>query len=297
VKLLVLAMPGNRRTAAALCEHSGAELGSLEVRSFPDGESYVRIVDDVAGRKLALVCTLDRPDAKIPSLLFAAAAAKDLGAKALYLVAPYLCYMRQDRRFRDGEAVTSAYFARLIGSWFDGLVTVDPHLHRHASLGEIYSIPAIALQSAPLLSEWIERNVEAPLLVGPDSESEQWVESVARRAGAPYVVLRKTRRGDREVAISIPDVSPWRDRTPVLIDDIVSTARTMIEAVRRLRAEGLAAPVCVGIHAVFSGSAEADLRAAGATRVVTCDTIAHPSNVVSTAALIASGLVRLVGRD
>src|SRR5690606_18318447 len=99
-------------------------------------------------------------------------------------------------------------------------------------------------------SSWIA-GLGDPLLVGPDSESGQWVSAVARAAGVPYIVLRKTRRGDHDVSVSVPDVERHRHRTPVLIDDIISTARTMIETVVHLKRAGLRPPVCIGVHAVF----------------------------------------------
>jgi ribose-phosphate pyrophosphokinase len=142
------------------------------------------------------------------------------------------------------------------------------------------------------VAEWIQAEIERPLLVGPDSESGQWVADVARRASAPYVVLEKTRRGDRDVEVSVPDVERWRDRRPVLVDDIISTARTMIETVRRLKSADLPAPICVGVHAVFAGDAYRDLRAAGAERVVTTNTIAHESNQIDVSAAVAAAVGR-----
>lgn len=291
--LLLLALPGNERLtdllerALADAEPNGeraaqprAERGTFTLRRFPDGESYVRVETSVRGRDIALVSTLDRPDDKLLSLLFLAATARDLGATSVGLVAPYLAYMRQDRRFNDGEGVTSAYFASLLSRSFDRLVTVDPHLHRRSSLGEIYSIPTEVVHAAPKVAEWIRRSVRQPLLVGPDSESAQWVAAVADMAGAPSIVLEKVRRGDRDVSVEVPDVERWRGHTPVLIDDIISTARTMIETVRHLGSAGLVAPVCVGVHAVFAADAYDELRAAGAATVVTCNSIPHVSNAI-----------------
>ena len=107
------------------------------------------------------------------------------------LVAPYLAYMRQDRRFKPGEAVTSREVAQLLSGAFDWLVTVDPHLHRYTSLAEIYRIPTHVTHAAPLISQWIKANVPRALVIGPDSESEQWVSAVASEAGAPFTVLRE----------------------------------------------------------------------------------------------------------
>ena len=222
---LLLSLPGNEDATRALAEHLGADVGAVEVHRFPDGESLVRVACEVVERDVALVCTLDRPDGKLLPLVFAAGAARDLGARRVGLIAPYLAYMRQDRRFRDGEAVTAWELARLLSGVFDWLATVDPHLHRILDLRDLYPIPCGVAHAAPAVAQWIAENVRAPLLVGPDEESAQWVHTVAGLAGAPSVVLAKTRSGDREVTVSVPDVARWRDHTPVLVDDIISTAR------------------------------------------------------------------------
>jgi ribose-phosphate pyrophosphokinase len=296
---LVLPLPGNEPAADALTRLLGAERGSAVARRFPDGESYVRLDQPVDARDVVLVCTLDRPDPKVMPLLFLAATARDQGARSVGLVAPYLAYMRQDRRFRDGEGVTSRYFAALLSRYFDWLVTVDPHLHRTGALSDIYSVPSVVLHAAPLLSEWIRENVTRPLLIGPDEESAQWVRAVADRAGAPTLVLEKTRLGDEEVSVRVPDVARWSGFTPVLVDDIISTAHTMIEPVQHLQRAGLAPPVCVGIHAVFAENAYQQLSNAGVDRVVTTDSIPHPSNRIELAPLLADGVrsVRSSVRD
>ncbi len=287
---LIFALPGNESFADKLGAALGADQGHLTRRAFPDGETYVRLDTPVAGRAVVLVCTLDRPDSKLLPLLFSAATARDLGATSIGLVCPYLAYMRQDRRFRPGEGVTSEYFAKVLSRWFDWLVTVDPHLHRHTSLSEIYSIPARALHASALIADWIARQIEAPVLIGPDSESEQWVGAVARAAGAPWVVLRKIRRGDRDVEVSVPHVERWAGHTPVLVDDIISTARTMIETVRHLHEAGMQAPLCIGVHGLFAGSAYQDLLAAGVRDIVTCNSVAHESNRIDVSGLITGGV-------
>lgn len=298
--LLLLPMPNNEQMADALESALAAagperiaDRGDLTLRRFPDGETYVRIATPVRDRELALICTLDRPDDKVLPLLFTAATARDLGARTVGLVAPYLAYMRQDRRFLDGEGVTSSYFASFLCRSFDWLVTVDPHLHRRTSLGEIYTIRTEVVHAASRVAEWIRENVSRPLLIGPDAESAQWVAAVAQAAGAPSIVLEKIRRGDRDVSVSVPDVERWRDHSPVLVDDIVSTARTMIETTGHLRGVGLSAPICIGVHAVFVAGAYEQLIAAGAARVVSCDTIPHASNAITLGQDLASAL-RLV---
>lgn len=289
MRQLLLVMPGNEAIGARLATALEIETTPLETRRFPDGESYLRFTGDVAGAELVVVCTLAAPDPQFLGLVFAARTARELGVAKLTLVAPYLAYMRQDKPFHPGEAVTSTHFARLLSQEFDRIVTVDPHLHRRKTLSEIYSIPAEVVHAAPALAAWIKANVAQPLVIGPDVESEQWVSKVAEGAGAPAVVLRKERFGDRDVRISLPDLQAWRGRTPVLVDDIVSSGRTMIEATQGLIAAGFVAPVCVGVHALFAQDAYQRL-AETAQRVVSTDAVPHPSNEIYLADLLSAAL-------
>jgi ribose-phosphate pyrophosphokinase len=285
--MLILPLPGDEALAATLARLTGAELGRLEHRRFPDGETYLRLLSEVAGREVVLVATLVDPDRKVLPLIFAARTARELGATRVTLVAPYLAYMRQDKAFHPGEAVTSSQFAALLSHEVDRLITVDPHLHRHTDLSEIYSIPAEALHAAPLIADWIARNVPAPLIVGPDAESAQWARAIA--GAAPSVVLQKRRAGDREVAISFPDLAPFSGRQPVLVDDVAASGQTLIRACEGLVARGFPRPVCVVVHPIFAGDAYAGLSAIAA-RIISTDTAPHPSNAISVAPLIARSL-------
>lgn len=283
---LIVTFPSNEGLAKQLARDLDGELAAVEFHRFPDGETYVRFDTSVSGRSLLFACTLDRPDNKFLPLAFAADCARELGASQVGLVAPYLAYMRQDKRFKDGEAVTSTMFARLLSEIFAWLVTIDPHLHRLSSLEAIYRIPARALHAAPVVAQWIAKEVPHPLLIGPDAESEQWVSAIARDAHAPFTVLNKVRHGDRNVEISIPEIERWRDHTPVLVDDIISSARTMIETLAHLKRLGMKPVVCIGVHAVFAAGAYEALRAAGPARIVTTNTIAHQSNEIDVGSIL-----------
>ncbi len=190
--------------------------------------------------------------------------------------------------------MTSRIFAKLLSQTVDGLVTVDPHLHRYPTLGEIYSIPSRVEHAAPMIAAWIRTRVKRPVIVGPDSESEQWVSEVADMAGAPFLVLSKRRRGDHDVEIEVPPLGSWRGYTPVLVDDIISTARTMMETIEHLAQAGYTAPICIAVHAVFAGDAYEGLIRAGAADIVTCNTVPHPSNAIDLTNTLASGVRNLL---
>jgi ribose-phosphate pyrophosphokinase len=284
---VLIAVPGSEPSAERLGTQLGFEVLVPELRQFPDGELYVRIDRDALDGDAVIVGNLHGDN--FLRVAFIAGTARDLGAARVGLVAPYLAYMRQDSRFKPGEGVTAPYFARLVSSTVDWLVTVDPHLHRIHSLDGIYSIPTTVARAAPAIARWIAAEVEHPVLVGPDAESAQWVSAVAARCSAPYLILEKTRRGDRDVSITPPD-GPWNGHTPVVIDDIISTGRTMVEATRQLRAAGSAPPMCIAIHAVFADAVHDELVAAGARGIITCNTIAHASNRICVAEPLADAV-------
>ena len=281
--------------AANLCSGLAAELpadvGQLERRQFPDGESYLRLKTPVEGRDVILLCTLDHPDPKLAPLLFAAAAAREQGARSVGLLAPYLAYMRQDTRFHPGEAITSSTFARMISGHFDWLVTIDPHLHRYRSLGAIYSVPAFAATATDLIAQWIGANVDRPIVIGPDAESGQWVERIASLGGARSIVLRKERSGDYSVNIDDAGLGQLADGTPVIVDDIAASARTLIEAARVLRSHGQGPPVCVVVHPIFAGDSYNRLLDCGVGAVVSTNTVAHESNAIDISAVLAKALL------
>jgi len=283
---VLIAVPGSEDHARRLGTRLGLPVLIPELRQFPDGELYVRI-DGELGEDVVIVGNASGDN--FLRVAFLAGTARDLGATRVGLVAPYLAYMRQDSRFKPGEGVTAKYFARLLSGTVDWLVTVDPHLHRFDSLAGVYTIPTTIARAAPAIATWIMASVEHPVLVGPDAESVQWVKAVAEHCGAPFMILEKTRRGDRDVSITSPD-GAWNGHTPVVIDDIVSTGQTMIEATRQLRAAGSAAPMCVGIHAVFADALHGALIEAGARGIVTCNTIPHATNQICIADPLADAV-------
>lgn len=291
---IFFALPGNEALAVDLAHLTGGVMGDLEVREFPDGETYVRMKSDVRGARASLVCTLARPATKILPLLFAAATLREHGAAEVILVAPYLPYLRQDMAFQPGEALTSRDFANLLSEAFDAIFTVDPHLHRYRALSEVYRTRATAVHAAPLLADWVMRHVERPLLVGPDAESEQWVKEIAALAGAPHIVLTKRRLGDRAVRLKLPEVAPWRGCDPVLADDMISTGTTVFEAASLLLANGFSRPACLAVHALHSQDVATKL-AQVTSGVWSTDSIPHPSNCFRIAPLVAKAISTAAG--
>lgn len=278
--VVVYPLPGNEHLARSLANAIDCPLQRLSVHHFPDGEQLVSLDGPLSAKSVVLVCSLHRPDAKILPLVFAADTARELGARNVILVAPYLCYLRQDTRFRPGESVSAEIFGRLLSVHIDGLVTLEPHLHRLPTLSAVYSVPVRSPHSVDATAKWISANVQDPLIVGPDDESRAWVAQIARHIGAPSIVAHKRRESDRRVSVKLRVPTAYAKRSAVIVDDILSSGQTMLGTIGALVHQGFGHPVCIAVHGLFEGVSVDDLIAAGASRVVTCNTVPHASNAI-----------------
>ncbi len=287
--LQLLAFDDDTGLAPSLAEALGCPWAVVQRHRFPDGETRLRL-PPVLPSHVVLLRGLQDPNAKLTELLLAAAGARELGAQQLTLVSPYLAYMRQDMAFTPGEVVSQRHLGALLAAAFDAVVTVDPHLHRVASLDEV--LPGrrgLALSAAPLLGAHVARQVPGALLVAPDEEAGQWVRAAAQAAGLAHAVCRKQRHGDREVEVALPDVDV-RGRAVVLLDDVASTGRTLGAAARGALAGGALSVDVAVTHALFVGPALEEVHAAGVRQVWSSDCVPHASNAVSVAPLLAAAV-------
>jgi ribose-phosphate pyrophosphokinase len=275
--------------ATTLANSTGWHKIPLNLHRFPDGEWRIRLLDKPQ-KNVALVCSLDHPNDKIVALILVCGLLRDMGVEHITLVTPYLAYMRQDVAFNPGEGVSARYFANLLSAHVDRLVTIDPHLHRIAELEEVYTIPCVTLHAAPLLGAWVRDHLPNVALIGPDGESEQWVSEVAGIASAPYAIMEKKRFGDRDVRIEVPDLSAWKGRTILLVDDMISTGRTLIVVAEQLRAQGFTDIRALCVHALHDDDAAARMKEAGISAVLSCNTVVHPSNAVDIAEFLLQGM-------
>ena len=285
----LLAFPRHAALGRRLARRLGWAYRTVQVRTFPDGESLVRLPARPWTGPATLLASLDDPNRRLVEAVFALATLRERGAGPLTLLAPYLGYMRQDTAFRPGEAVSQRVVLQMLGAHVDRLVTVDAHLHRTRDLSARLGRPALDVSAAAAIAArvcaW-----QGALVVGPDAESRPWTEGVARAAQVPFVVGRKRRRGDAEVEVRLPDVGDLRGRTAVILDDIVSTGHTVAMTAHALRPHRPARVVLVAVHAVFAPGAALVLRAAGVREVLTTNSIPHATNAVDLAATLAAGL-------
>lgn len=291
---LLLHFEDESEEAARLARAAGIDAAVIERHRFPDDELRLRLPPSLP-RRVVLYRSLYRPSEKLLELLLVARSAGKLGAHHLTLVAPYLAYMRQDKAFRAGEVVSQRIVGEFLAGLFDGVITVDPHLHRIATLAEAIPVPhAVALSGAGLLADVAVSYRERPLLVGPDAESRQWVEAAAQRHQLDFVVCEKTRHDDRHVDIFLPEGAELGGRAVVILDDVASSGHTLARAAERVLAAGAASVDVAVTHALFAGEALALIRAAGVGEVWSTDCIVHPTNAAQVAPMLAEALRALM---
>lgn len=281
-----------RRIAARL----GLEMDEIAIHPFPDGEILVTV--GAAASVTIVLASLDRPNDKLLALLFASEALRRSGARRLVLVAPYLCYMRQDAAFQPGEAISQHVVGGLLSKAFDRVVTVDAHLHRTTDIREVFpNIDADNLSAMPVIAEalrstWFD---PATVIVGPDSESEVWVSDLAGRLGSPHLAARKIRRGDRSVDIDLPNPKAVAGCPILLVDDLVSSGGTLGACARALTAAGAKTIDAIVTHALFPPAAMDAFARAGIRSVRSTSSVLHPTNAFALDALLAAALQKELG--
>ena len=291
--MMILAFPDYLSQSQRLANRLDVPLTEVSLHHFPDRESFLCLPPSLPEH--VIVCrSLNQPNDKLIELLLCATTARELGGKRLTLVAPYLCYMRQDFANQQGVAVSQRIIGKMLANLFDDVLTVDPHLHRISSLEQAVPIKnAISLTAADEIASFLKQKLEYALLLGPDSESEQWVATIANKIGFDYCIAHKQRQGDKQIEMTLPD-NNFFDKPIVIIDDMASTGRTLGKAAGLLQAAGSKDIYAVVTHPLFCGDAEAHILKAGVKTIWSTDSIDHPTSCIKLDTLLADGIKAII---
>lgn len=290
---MVVSFEDGAKQAGHLAIRVNAAHSQVNVHHFPDGESLVTIQPEHAkGRIVALYRSLHNPNEKLIETLLAAAALRDAGALKLILVAPYLPYMRQDCAFQPGQAVSQEVIGELLGRAFEGFITVQPHLHRTASLESVFGgKPALALPAVPAIVKSLKHTASpTTIVVGPDEESLELTREIATQLGLSWTVAKKHRYGDNSVELKLPDDLALAGRPAVIVDDVISTGGTVVALAQSLRAGGVTSIEVFAAHALYDEEDAYRIAAAGIRRVVSLDSTPHVTNGMSVVDIIAKAM-------
>jgi ribose-phosphate pyrophosphokinase len=280
--------------AEELAQKCHATLGELTRHKFPDGETLVTATpaEVRGGGTVALYRSLYDPDAKLIEVLLAADALRGAGAQKVILITPYLPYMRQDRAFKPGQAVSQTVLGKVLAAHFDGVVTVQPHLHRTRHLSSIFgTMPALNLPAGRAIAADLAGHISPrAIVVGPDEESEPLVQDVASRLSLAHFVAKKVRKGDKSVSLALPGDIKLAGDPVIIVDDIISSGGTIAALTRVLKDAGAGSITVYAVHTFCDAHALMGLHAGGVDKVKSISSIPNASNVISVVDIIASGL-------
>ena len=296
---VIQCLTASANDAARLAALLDVAVQTIDVHRFPDGE--LRVTVGPAAPTTIVYASLDQPNEKLLTLLLAAEALRRGGATRLVLLAPYLCYMRQDTAFHQGEAISQKVMGQLIAGAFDRVITVDAHLHRTRNIADVFGgIEAEDLSAMPAIAEFLATHglAAGTIVVGPDAESEPWVRDLADRLSADFAVARKVRHGDRSVEMAFADPSFFKGRPALLVDDIVSSGGTLIACAKALLAAGATSVDAIITHALFPADMIASFKASGLSSIRSTHSVPHPTNAIELDAMFAAALRKeIVGSD
>ena len=289
---IVLTFKESQKQGEKFSQQLKLQHAAVNVHHFPDGESLVTIPDKLPEHTI-FFRSLDKPNDKLIELLLAGKTAKKHGAKHLTLIAPYLCYMRQDIENNPGEAISQQIIGKFFAGIFDDVITVDSHLHRINRLDQAIPIKnAINLLSTQEMTIFLASQFKNAILFGPDEESEQWVSQVAKSINFDFAVATKVRKSDRQVEITIPQ-KDYKNRVIVIVDDMASTGRTIAVAAQQLKQQGAAEVHALVTHALFMGDAKEYLTKHGVDDFWSTDSITDESNTVELHSLLANAFSKI----
>ena len=286
---IIIGLAPSEKIAKSVARLKNCNYMTLEINKFPDGELYIRFPRSVKGKETIVVQSLVDPNEKIIELLFICNTAKELGAKKIVLVAPYMAYMRADRRFQKGEVISANILARVLSSCFDKVITIDPHLHRIKKLSEIFTIKSKRLTCVELIADYIRKHSKKPVIVGPDEESYQWANSVAKFLNTKAFVLKKRRKSSREVEVKTTSLN-LDGQEVFIVDDIISTGHTMIETIKGVKNTGARNIHCIGVHGLFVENADKKIIKAGARKITTTNTIPNKYSEIDVTNLVSNNI-------
>ena len=289
----------NPKLAQNIADSLGIPLGKAMVSRFPDGETAVKILENVRGRDVFIVQpTCHPPNETLMELLIMVDALRRASAARITAVIPFYGYARQDRKDQPRVPITAKLVANiLVAAGTNRLLTMDLHAQQ---LQGFFDIPVDHLYASPVIAKYlIEKKLSKLVVVSPDTGGLKMAHAYSEMLGAGLAIVAKQRKGPSEVE-AITMVGDVRGCNCVLVDDLATTAGTLTTAARILkenRAEGIYAAVS---HAVLTDVGVERLKNSQIKELVVTDTVpmlanlnGFPVTVLSVAGLLGEAILRI----
>lgn len=285
--------PASKQLGEKIAELIGVEAVPLVFKTYPDGESYVRLDATIENDDVAIIQTTSPPqDTRLMQLALIADAAKRHGAAKVTAIVPYLAYARQDKVFLKGEAVSIETIARMLkAAGVDSLITVN--VHEAKVLGK-FPFPSKTVSAIPLLAEYFKKKgFEKAFALAPDDGALWLAEEAKTILGGECDYLEKRRdyyTGKLTMEKKELDVY---GKTVIIFDDLISTGGTIALAAKIMKTAGAHSVYAACVHPLFIGDAEKRILDAGVEEIVGTDSVSSSVSKVSVAPLISNALKEL----
>ena len=284
---MIIGGSSSQKLAANIAREMGDVLCPLESRKFPDGERYIRIKGDVEEGVVVVQSTGYPQDENLMELFLILKTIRGMGVKKIKTVIPYFGYGRQEKSFNAGEAISAEVVCQLIEqSGASEIYSINLH---EKSICNLFKVPAHNLSAMSTLANHIGNNVDDPVIVAPDKGALGFAEEISNTLGCESDYLEKVRLSPDKVETK-PKNLDVEGKDAVIIDDIISTGGTIVNACGILQEHGARRILVSCVHPVLVEDAVLKIFAAGADDVIGTDTLKSEVSSVSVAGLVADTL-------
>jgi ribose-phosphate pyrophosphokinase len=284
---MIIGGSASQKLAAKIAKELECPLTSIETRRFPDGERYIRINGKLDHEVVVVQSTGYPQDENLMELFLILKNLKSMGIEKIKVVIPYFGYGRQERRFKSGEAVSAVIIADLLeAAGADEIFCINLH---EENITEFFQIPVHNLSAMPIIANHFKENLDNPVIIAPDKGALGFAKEIAEILGCEYDYLEKTRISP-EIVETKPKNLDVKGKDAVIIDDIISTGGTIVNAARILMEHGASKVVVSCVHPVLVEDALLKIFAAGVDDVVSTDTLLSDVSVISVAQLVADAI-------
>lgn len=289
---MIIGGSASQNLAANVAQILNEELCPIETRKFPDGERYLRVKGEVENKDITIIQSTGYPqDEHLVELLFLIKNLKSLKAKTIKVVVPYMGYARQELRFNPGECISAQFVCELIeNAGADEFISINLH---EDSVRDFLNIPSKNLSAMPPIAEYIKTEAKDPIIIAPDKGALGFAEEIANIVNCSYTYLSKVRLGPDKVETKIADengINNVKGRTAFIIDDIIATGGTIVNAISILKDNGAESVKVCCVHPILVNDAVLKIYAAGADKVAGTDTLKSDVTEISVAKVIADAI-------
>lgn len=303
---MIIGGSSSQDLAASVARELGEKLCYVETRKFPDGERYLRISESVENEEVTVIQSTGYPqDENLMELIFMIANLKDLGAKKVRVVVPYMGYARQEKRFNPGETISAKIVCEMIESaGADEFITFN--IHEKCVL-DFFNIPARNISAMPDIADYLNKKFfkkedAKPLIIAPDKGAYGFAQEISEIIGCDCTYLTKVRLGPDKVETKIVDVrcdsesentvnvDSVKGMHAIIVDDIIATGGTIVNAINILKQYGASSVDVCCVHPILTNNGATRIYAAGANKIIGTNSLSSDTSRVSIASSIVDAL-------